>query len=162
MPTTQVPKGAQRFSEHEGDILEAQSLGTGIALIIKCQKTGITALAHIPFPDSRIDPGQGTNQPGLFVDTAVDRLLQAIRAEGSPLKTESTTVILVGGAGIKNVNPELDTGSRNIEAVQQQIRDQGLSITSKDLGRNLNRTVTVDPGLEAIKITAPGQKAWYL
>ena len=74
MPTTQVPKGAQQFSEHEGDILEAQSLGTGIALIIKCQKYG----------------------------------------------------------------------------------------TAKDLGQNLNRTVTVDPGVEAIKITAPGQKAWYL
>ncbi|MCF8106196.1 MAG: chemotaxis protein CheD [Desulfohalobiaceae bacterium] len=159
---THVPRGGYRFSEHEDDALVARSLGSGIALIIRCQNSGSMALAHIPFPDSKVDPGQGENQPGLFADTGVRELVRQFKARGVSLLRESTKVALVGGAGIKNVNKEFDTGSRNIEAVQKHILDLGLSITAEDLGRNLNRTVSVDPGQNSITITAPGQRPWFL
>lgn len=162
MTSIYVPRGEHRIAEQETDTLQAESLAAAVALILRCQKTGTVGLAHIPFPDSRIDPEQAALKPGLFADTAVAHFLLGFKDLGTPLSPETTRVILVGGAGIRQASDELDIGKKNSEAVQKKLRGLGLTIHTQDLGQNLNRTVLVCPAQEKISITAPMHHTWFL
>ncbi len=158
----EVPRGECLLTDPKGSPLTAVSLGTAIAVVLSCQKTGTIGLAHVPFPDSGLEPEKAREKPCFFVDTALRHLVSQLKNCGCPMVAATTRVVLSGGAGIKNVNENLDIGGQNVHAAQTCLQEMGLKVQARDVGLSRNRTVSVNPENGAVCISVPGLENAYL
>ncbi|AEE13673.1 CheD [Thermodesulfobium narugense DSM 14796] len=122
-----------------GDILCARGLGSCIGLVLIDNKKRMAAMAHVMLPSSN---GK-TDMPTKYADTAVNFLLEQLRKNGSSMDISSK---MAGGAKMFNVSESslLDIGRRNAEALENSLKEAGITLVSKDVGGSFARTVTFD------------------
>ena len=87
-----------RVGDASGQVLATYALGSCIGLAIHDPKAAVGGLLHFMLPDSAIDPARGRNNPWMFADTGIPRLLAEMCARGA-LKRR-LVVRAVGGASM--------------------------------------------------------------
>lgn len=111
-------------------------LGSCVALILHDQRRSLGGLAHIMLPESR----GSVDRPGKFADTAASTLLAEMEMCGSSKFAIVATI--VGGASMFEFSANsLNIGERNIVAVRDVLRDQGIRIVREETGGRIGRSV---------------------
>jgi len=111
-------------------------LGSCIALILHDRRRSLAGLAHIMLPESR----GSADRPGKFADTAVSVLIEEMEKDGST--RFSLAAIVVGGASMFEFSANaLNIGERNIAAVKDRLREEGLRIEHEETGGRVGRSV---------------------
>lgn len=135
-----VGLGELKVSRRPEVVLVTYGLGSCIALTAYDPVLRVGAMAHIILP-LEISPSPH-NQPAKFGNKAVAAILNAMLKNGA-----SRDRLLFKMAGGANVIPllynsrELNIGPRNIEAVTEALKEEGIWLAGCDVGGNTGRTM---------------------
>lgn len=132
--------------------LVARGLGSCIGLAIVDRPAGIAGMAHIVLPES---VGK-RHEPGRYADTAVAELVSRLRAAGAvPRRLEA---VLAGGAHMFATAGSLDIGSRNEEAVRDELRRLRVPVRAAQTGGTQGRTLRVVAGGCEVTVRVAGKQ----
>lgn len=111
-------------------------LGSCIGLAIYDAQRRIGVLAHVVLPVSSGRSGT----PGKFVDTALQKMLEDLRAAGA----DSRRLIakLTGGANMFAANGPFKIGQQNIDAARVALEQARIPIAGEHLGGNSGRRIS--------------------
>jgi chemotaxis protein CheD len=132
-------------------------LGSCVAVALWDPRTRIAGMAHVILPTA----ADGTGERGKFADTAIDDLVEMMRAAGAG----QVRAKLAGGARMFGppVEPQgpagtaLGLGERNIEAVRERLRYHEIAVAAEHLGGVRGRKVTLDALTGALEIRMVGE-----
>lgn len=135
-------------------ILTTFSLGSclGVAMFDPVARAG--GLLHSMLPDSQLEPIKAARQPGMFIDTGVKALVNALvelGAERSRLK-----VYVAGGAQIMDSAGFFSIGQKNYEALLAALKAEGLSIEAEQVGGMVNRTMHLSIATGGVSLKVSG------
>ncbi len=122
--------------------LQALALGScvGVVLYDKINKVG--ALAHVLLPD---ETNVGVHEPGKFATKAIPEALRRMELKGA--NRANIIAKIAGGAKMfetNSVGGVMDIGRRNIEAVIEILKKEGIQLVAQDVGENFGRTIIFD------------------
>ncbi len=153
--------GDMAATQAKGEGLKTLALGSSVALTLYDPESAAAGMAHVALPSSQLDPKLGAKMPGYFADTAVPALLRLfMNLENVSLKR--TLVKLTGAACLPNAHSDMDIGWRTAQALTARLADQGLTVAAQDLGKTMNRSVSMEIGDGSLLIYAPGRGMWSL
>jgi chemotaxis protein CheD len=137
------------FCEHE--IINVIGIGSCICLILYDKAHKIGGLAHIMLPKA---PSNNTvEKKGKYADTAIHEILLKMKDMGADIKNIKAKVI--GGA---NMFPQISSeilgtiGTKNYEAVKNELNKRNIKIIAQDIGGNAGRTVFFDTSDGSVKV----------
>lgn len=122
------------------DIIITSGLGSCIGLTLYDSKTQIGGMAHVMLPEFPENRKKGN--PAKYADTAIEMLLEELRKSGA--NRNRLEAKMAGGAqmfNFSNSNDKMRIGARNIEAVKEIMRSEGIKILGKEVGENYGRTM---------------------
>ncbi|MBN2458029.1 chemotaxis protein CheD [Candidatus Woesearchaeota archaeon] len=126
-------------------VLVCMSLGScvGVALYDSEKKIGGFAHVMLPKSDQYSVSGRSLNL-NKFANIALPGMIDKMKQEGS--KLENITAKIAGGAHMfPGVECDMmDIGKKNLDAVREELRKQGIRIIASDVGGNVGRTVRFD------------------
>ncbi len=156
-----VGMGEIGIAEHP-HTLRAIGVGSCVAVALHDNKAGIGGLAHV------VLPYLAGNRDGLesarFSDGAIRMMIAQMKTRGTMIRNIIAKVF--GGA---NMFPALivpggtmDIGSKNVQAVRQELAQHGIPIAAEEVGEHIGRTVLFDPkdGSIIVKTAATGTRAY--
>jgi chemotaxis protein CheD len=124
--------------------LGALGLGSCVAVILHDAHAKIGGLAHVLLPSPSVGR-RNHDTPGRYAPTAVDALLQRMRALGA--STPRLTARLVGGASMfAGLQPPgtIQMGERNVHAAREALHRHGVRLTGEVVGGDYGRSVELD------------------
>jgi chemotaxis protein CheD len=121
-------------------VLETQSLGSCIGIVLFDPATHVGGLAHVMLPDSK--KVSISNKPGKYADTAIREMLDKMVAMGA----NKGTIIakIVGGACMfsgTNISEFLNIGFRNVSSTKNILKEYRIPLIAEDCGGSYGRTV---------------------
>ncbi len=132
------------------DILLTAGLGSCIGICIYDPFLKVGGMAHIMLPTAS---GSMGGNPAKYVDTALELLLNELAGMGvykSRLRAK-----IAGGAqmfSFPGKPPVLKIGERNAEAVEQELKRNGIPLLVADVGGSFGRTIHFDVGTGELRI----------
>jgi chemotaxis protein CheD len=111
----------------------------------------VGGMAHVMLPDSAMTKEVTT--PGKYADTAIAHLLTTLQEKGAA--KERMVVKIAGGAQMfsyQELDPKIQIGSRNINAVEENLARVGLEVTNRSVGGNAGRSVFMELATGAIRV----------
>lgn len=119
-------------------------LGSCIGTIIYDERSKIGGLSHIMLPDSQFFASRQELKVAKFADLAIPQMVKEIKMQAprSQLKAK-----IVGGASMfafGNAQSGPGIGERNIEAVENVLKELNIAIVSRHVGGSAGRTMVVD------------------
>lgn len=136
-------------------VFTCDGIGSCLGLCAIDSIAGIGGMAHIMLPSA--DPGESEAKPGMFVDTAVPALIDAMLREGAEL--HRIVFAVAGGAqvlGASDTGNNWNMGALNSDAIRKAFEEQSLVCVSQDLGGSEGRTVTFCVSSGEIKVATIG------
>ena len=137
------------------DILLTAGLGSCIGICIHDPILKVGGMAHIMLPTAS---GSLGGNPAKYADTALSLLLKEIFSMGA--KTSRLRAKMAGGAqmfSFPGKPPVLKIGERNAEAVEQELKKNGIPLLIADVGGNFGRTIHFDVGTGQLHIRTINQ-----
>jgi chemotaxis protein CheD len=144
-----------RVGDASGQVLATYALGSCIGLAIHDPKAAVGGLLHFMLPDSAIDPARGRNNPWMFADTGIPRLLAEMCARGA-LKRR-LVVRAVGGASMMDQENIFDIGRRNYQAMRKILWKAGVLLHGEAVGGVRSRTVRLEIGSGKLWLSEAGE-----
>lgn len=138
------------------DVLVTYALGSCVGICMIDELSRVGGLSHIMLPDST-QSSSGKDMPMRFADTAIPLLISKMVALGA--KRSNLKAKIAGGAVMfATTNDRFNIGERNIVAVTDALRKEGIPIVARDVGLNYGRTVFFYPetGIMEVKAAAKG------
>jgi chemotaxis protein CheD len=126
-------------------------LGSCIGLFIVDKLNGVSGGAHIPLPSELNGTFQGA--PAM-----IGKLLSQLAEQGSDLAFLRAK--LAGGARV--FDGSLDVGSKNIDAVLQQLAERRIFVAAKDVGGRVSRTARFSSSTGELEISTSEQKKYTI
>ena len=137
------------------DILLTAGLGSCIGICIHDPILKVGGMAHIMLPTAS---GSLGGNPAKYADTALGLLLKEIFSMGA--NTSRLRAKMAGGAqmfSFPGKPPVLKIGERNAEAVEQELKKNGIPLLIADVGGNFGRTIHFDVGTGQLHIRTINQ-----
>lgn len=130
---------AQLEVTNNSETLVSVALGSCVTVVLFDPWARVGGLAHIMLPSHKLARVDG--RPAKFADTAVLALLNKMKRKGAKMKR--IVAKLAGGARMFLGDGELnnDIGRRNVEAVKESLKQQGIKLAAEDTGGSHARTV---------------------
>jgi chemotaxis protein CheD len=123
-------------------VLITYALGSCIAVALYDPLAKVGGLLHYMLPESAIDTGKAEQNPFMFADTGIPRLLQQLRASGADLRR--TVVRLAGGAQVLDREGVFQIGKRNYLAARRILWKAGVLIGGEAVGGEVSRTTRLE------------------
>jgi len=142
--------------------LSTFGLGSCVGVAAYDPNSRVGGLLHIMLPDSSQSPEKAEEEPCMYADTGVQLLCRAM--SGLKANLHSSRFMVAGGATIIEGNPQSDLfhiGTRNVEAVVEQLQYFRLSIFDIDTGGSHNRTMHLTVGSGYLTIKSPEGLSGY-
>lgn len=139
------------------DIITTIGLGSCIGITMYDPIMKIGGLAHIMLPDSLLLPE--VKDPLKFADLAIPILLNELQIRGA--SRVNLRAKIAGGASMFKFADQsiiMNIGERNGEAVRNKLREQGVVLTSIDIGGEKGRTMILDLNTGIVKIRVIGSE----
>ncbi|MBN2220565.1 MAG: chemotaxis protein CheD [Vallitaleaceae bacterium] len=139
-----VGLGEYAISVDEKEELITYSLGSCVALILRCPNTKKTAMAHIVLPKAEREDHYTllSQKPGYFANRIVPKLICHF-LQDTGCTVSDLEVILVGGANSMNDQDIFRIGSKNVEEIQRILEQYQLKPKEIDVGGFVSRTVRI-------------------
>ncbi len=122
-------------------------VGSCVAICLFDIKSKIAAMAHVMLPKKPNNMHHiQENEIGKFADMAFMHMINNMVSMGADPKTIQAK--MAGGATIFSHEAEtslFNIGSRNISAIKQLLKDNGIMLVSEDTGENFGRWVRFNP-----------------
>ena len=137
-----------------GEVLTTYALGSCIGLAVHDPLAGVGGLLHFMLPDSTIDPARGREQPFMFADTGVPRLLDQVTGLGASKRR--LVLLAAGGANMLDNGTGLEIGKRNYQALRRILWKAGLLLHGEAIGGGKSRTMRLEVGLGKLWLQEAG------
>ncbi|MCF8018897.1 Protein-glutamine glutaminase [Petrocella atlantisensis] len=136
--------GEYRVSNNQSEIMITHALGSCVALIIHCNHTNHTAMAHIVLPENSSIRNRALYKmkPGYFASDIVPVMVNYFLNELGCKKSQ-LEVHLIGGAVSGLPTDQFLVGQKNKAMVRHLVSTYGLKIDDSETGKRYSRTVTV-------------------
>ena len=144
-----------RIGDAPGQVLATYALGSCIGVAIHDAKAGVGGLLHFMLPDSAIDRDRGRQNPWMFADTGIPRMLAEVCARGASKRR--LTVRIAGGASIMDEGNVFDIGRRNYLALRKILWKAGIMVHGEAIGGGRSRTVRLEIGTGKFLIHEGGE-----
>ncbi|WP_181348714.1 chemotaxis protein CheD [Thalassobacillus sp. CUG 92003] len=134
------------------NLIRTSGLGSCVGVVLYDDRQGMAGLAHIMLPDSAM----AKHDPfpvGKYADTAVMELYRQMVQQGAG--KYNVKAKLAGGAQMfqfQAANDMMRIGSRNINAIREQLQTLRIPIVAEDIGGTKGRTIEFDPGTMRLNI----------
>ncbi len=126
------------------DYIITVGLGSCVAIIAYDLELAVGGMIHIRLPLSTIDTERAQLTPGMYVDTGLPVLLDAMHAHGC--KKSNLAVKVAGGASMYDDGGHFAVGKRNVSETNRLLSKAGLSVAAADVGGTQARTVLLYVG----------------
>ena len=113
MNTKIIGIGEYWVSKTPGDAIKTLALGSCVAVIIVDHDKKSAGMIHIALPRSGINPERARKSPGIFADTGMPAIIEAMTNLGSTKKPKTWSVKLVGGAKVMDTKNIFKIGKAN-------------------------------------------------
>lgn len=134
------------------NIIRTSGLGSCVGAVLYDLSSNVAGLAHIMLPNSSLAKQLNLNQ-FKYADTAIDILLDRLCSNGA--NRTALKAKLAGGAQMfqfASTNDLMRIGPRNIQAIQDKLKEYRIPIVAKDVGGNCGRTIEFDPATGDMKV----------
>jgi chemotaxis protein CheD len=134
----------------------------GVVLYERAAKLG--GLAHIVLPKAN----GVIEHPGKYADTAIPTLVTDFERRLGGRGRARLIAKLIGGATMFQMDPSikessaLNIGRRNLEAIEQILRDLAIPVLARDVGGTAGRRLTLDTISGIVTIKVPGVSDYQL
>ena len=123
-------------------VLVTYALGSCIAVALYDPAAKVGGLLHYMLPESAIDAAKAEQNPFMFADTGIPRLMETIRGLGGEPKR--AVVRLAGGAQVLDSEGVFQIGKRNYLAARRILWKEGILIAAEAVGGELSRTTRLE------------------
>jgi len=123
-------------------VLVTYALGSCIAVAMHDPVTKVSGLLHYMLPESAIDSGKAQQNPYMFADTGIQRMMDALKAAGGDGKR--MVVRLTGGAQVLDSQGVFQIGKRNYLAARRILWKAGILIAAEAVGGEVSRTTRLE------------------
>jgi chemotaxis protein CheD len=121
-----------KVSWDPSDLLVTYALGSCIAVALYDPIAKVGGLLHYMLPDSALDANKAQQNPYMFADTGIPRLIAAVKSKGA--QAPRMVVRLAGGAQVLDSQGTFQIGKRNYLAAKRILWKAG-----SDRGRGRGR-----------------------
>lgn len=135
--------------------LSTYALGSCVGVIAYDSVAQAAGLLHLMLPDSTLSPEKARAQPGMFADTGIPALFNALG--GIRAQRSRTKIFLAGGAAVLSGPDTFKIGERNLAAVTRMLGVYGCRVVGSDVAGVINRTVHLNVGTGKLTIKQPEQ-----
>ncbi len=156
-----VGVGECSASKKPGQVIRTLALGSCVAVIALDPQNRAVGLLHVALPDSSINKKRAAERPGMFADTGIVKLLEAMKQHGFN-GTGKMTIKLAGGASVMDPNNTFNIGKRNVLAVRKCLWRYRLGPIAEDVFGNISRSVSIDINTGKVIISSPGREDWEI
>lgn len=122
------------------DALTTLGLGSCVGVVLFDRKAKIGGMVHVMLPDST--NFRNAVNPAKFADTGIEALMEKMVGIGADRKR--LTAKIAGGArmfAFADENDMFRIGDRNVEAVKENLKKNGINLVAWDTGLNYGRTI---------------------
>lgn len=145
--------GDMAVSNNAQVILSTYALGSCIGVAAYDPVSRVGGILHLMLPDAGLSPERAAKQPAMFANTGLPLLLRALA--GLKAGRHRVRFLVAGGAGMLAGPDPFRIGERNTAATLEILRNTGLSVTHKQVGGSINRTVHLDLGSGSVELRTP-------
>jgi chemotaxis protein CheD len=133
-----------KITRDADSVLVTYALGSCIAVAMHDPVTKVSGLLHYMLPESAIDANKAQQNPFMFADTGIPRMMDALRAAGGDGKR--MVVRLTGGAQVLDSQGVFQIGKRNYLAARKILWKAGILIAAEAVGGEISRTTRLEVG----------------
>lgn len=138
------------------DVIVTYSLGSCIGLTLYDPSIPVGGMVHCMLPLSRIDPAKAAQNPGMFIDTGVTRLIQDLLNLGA-LKRRLLAKV-AGAASLLDENGTFNIGERNYVVLRKILWKNDILISAEETGGTIARTLYFYMDSGRVMIRSRGQE----
>ncbi|TMN23598.1 chemotaxis protein CheD [Lentibacillus cibarius] len=134
------------------ETIRTSGLGSCVGVVIYDSLKQLAGMAHVMLPDSSFAKKEGMNELK-YADTAIAALVEKLYQSGAGKHVLKAKI--AGGAQMfpnNSSNGLMQIGSRNVEAVQEQLSHYHIPVVALDVGGNCGRTIEFDPRTSNLNI----------
>ncbi len=146
-----------KISNRRGDLIITHALGSCLGVSVYDPLACVGGLLHVMLPLSTIDPDRADQNPFMFVDTGLLKLLDECLKTGAQKRRLEITV--AGGANSQNGDGRdlFQIGKRNMVMLRKLLWKDGLLLKAHDVGGSDSRTMSLEIGTGKVTIRSVGQ-----
>ncbi len=131
-----------KISGDPEDLIVTYALGSCIAVVLYDPVAKVGGMLHYMLPDSALDANKAQQNPFMFADTGIPRLIAAVRSQGGlPARW---VVRLAGGAQVLDSHGTFQIGKRNYLAARRILWKAGVLIAAEAVGGEVSRTTRLE------------------
>jgi chemotaxis protein CheD len=135
-------------------VLVTYALGSCIAVALYDPAARVGGLLHYMLPEAALDVAKAVQNPYMFGDTGIPKLLRTIGERGgAPRRLK---VWLAGGAQILDGHELFQIGRRNYLAARKLLWKAGILLAGEAVGGEVSRTVRVEVGTGRVWVREGG------
>lgn len=137
--------------------IRTSGLGSCVGVILYDESKKIAGLVHVMLPDSSLGRTETVNV-AKFADTGIQAMVDLLKLEG--VQKFKLKAKIAGGAQMfqfTSNQASMRIGPRNIEAVKEELKRNGIPLVAEDTGGNSGRTIEFDPATSKLHIRTVNQ-----
>lgn len=135
--------------------LTTSGLGSCVGVAVGDPTAGVAGLAHAMLPEST---GDDPRKPAKSVDSAVERLLAAVEAEGAD--PDGVEAKIAGGSRMFDFSGVGEgVGERNVERTREALADRDVPVVAEDVGGDYGRSLALVPETWTLTVTSAHEGA---
>ncbi len=135
-------------------VLGCIGLGSCVGTVLFDPQTHTAGLAHVMLPEPHDD--DWSKMPGKYATTALPALLREIGV-GTSQASRLRALLIGGGELFQNRSQTLRIGERNVETLQQLMRDYRITIIFEDVRGSTGRSFEFDLSTGTVRVRKVGQ-----
>jgi chemotaxis protein CheD len=125
-------------------VLATFALGSCIGLSVYDPKAAVGGMLHYMLPDSTIDPARSRQNPYMFADTGIPKLVEQVCGVGA--NRRRLIAHAAGGASMMDPQAVFDIGKRNYLALRKILWKAGILLAGESVGGTTSRTIRLEIG----------------
>ena len=133
-----------RVGHAPGQVLATFALGSCIGLSVYDPKAAVGGMLHYMLPDSTIDPARSRENPYMFADTGIPKLVEQVCGFGASRRR--LIAHAAGGASMMDPQAVFDIGKRNYLALRKILWKAGILLAGESVGGTNSRTIRLEIG----------------
>lgn len=129
-----------KLSANPEDCIITYSLGSCLGVTAYDPVIQVGGLVHCLLPHASSARKKAREKPYMFVNTGVAMMVRKLIDLGA--EKERLVIKAAGGANMRN-DTLFNTGARNFEALEKLLSHNGVSLSAKDVGGTIPRTMVL-------------------
>jgi len=131
-------------TDNQEDVLITYSLGSCIGVTVYDPIAHVGGMIHCMLPLSKMYPDKSSQNPFMFIDTGLTKLLQEVYDRGA--KSDRLIIKIAGGASLLDKTRMFRIGERNYAVTRKILWKNNLLISSEEVGGSKSRTLMLYMG----------------